>query len=458
MNVLSYVQKGYLRPRKAGLKMTIKITLLAVSLLFFCNQVIAKCGSPDLPFMSTNHELQSAYKEGSKMALRCLGGPFIVSSNSNGTGKSMTCKSNQWQPEGGFCSQVLYFESDRFFFMGSERMKESSLFETNLENGSFKIITDNNPNTCVSVAKPITWNIRFSKKMLISHVSLIITNKAEQTGDFIQLSTKEGDCYEESHPQMSSVPLKMKIFHCNATSKTSQLNLKLNPNGQEINICDMDIFAANLEDCGLPAQPLYSSVSILRMQDNIKVAEYLCKEHYALQGGSMRSCHDGQWLPRKAPSCVPIHTCYFGDKLVKDKSMAFKYYELDLDGNAIAGQSIRQYECRNNSLGLEFPLIQICRKNGTWSDIQGLPLCVLKLDTFLLVNTQYHRNRMLVIYTLGCLLVIFIAISVLVVQANRSIAKLKKEMNIFKYKDTRVSPSFISQILHDSKEMEAARY
>lgn len=431
------------------------ISLLTLSLI---TGVRAKCGQPDLPRYATiakEHDSEY-YEEGSRLKLMCAGGA-IVFPDVDRKRNWISCENGSWTPSGSVCSQAVKIDSDAIRFGGGDQIK----FAANVPQPELKIITDNKADTCAMKTGSVEWTLQFERPIYLSHVTLLIANSNRiHNVALFDISTSgpsetsaHRKCHLASNFNTSSMPLVMLVYHCEfETSAKLTLNL-LAPSGTAVGICDLELFIVDVDDCGKPARPLFSTVNLITDQSGDKIANYNCLEGYQLTGVSQRVCGSrGAWLPPETPVCAPQVTCPLNISHVTQE-LTVQYGDLDLNGRAIAGLAWRRFECKNVSLMVDRELMQTCRADGTWTgSSRPLPSCIDRPDYLHYNHVYMRRSRVVVAIILGCLALFFLTVAVVTISTRKSLMKLQEQLRQAHYRNSKVLPSSINDPVYEVKK------
>ena len=65
--------------------------------------------------------------------------------------------------------------------------------------------------------------------------------------------------------------------------------------------------------CEEPPIPVDGDIKTLLKQqyNNGESVEYVCARHYVIEGGTHRTCQNGQWVPVGEIRCVPARKLFF---------------------------------------------------------------------------------------------------------------------------------------------------
>lgn len=260
----------------------IKIHLLLLTISISVLRIESRCGFPELPFMSSSIESKEYYDEGEVIKVSCISGVIVSNDGVSTDGfmnmASLECINNTWNTASLRCSQVYNISS---IDIHTSNQAESKFKQQEVNN-----LVDNNPTTCVSLKDEEKWILYMAEEKFVSHVALIATYMEDHVGsNSTNIKIKvSGDhhCSLEANSGRSSIssPIIFLIFKCPFDVLTDNVTIHLEANGHDLNICGVELFVINDEDCGKPELPLYTYANQIKIQNNTKIVEYICSKGY----------------------------------------------------------------------------------------------------------------------------------------------------------------------------------
>ncbi|RWS29075.1 hypothetical protein B4U80_12750 [Leptotrombidium deliense] len=422
--------------------------MFVLKVLFLLSSVITtvfgRCGSPPLPFGAIEPS-KDIFEENDTIEVKCIGGRVIPASNETAV---LRCENNVWIGGQYRCTQIIQFTN-----VSIDVVNENAItpMKTSLQEAMVKELTDKDPQTCVALDDEQIWTVNFERPKSVVGVVLMVTNKEDEllvhhnhSFVFLSVYTKHANCTIKEHTHGEQIPIIFIIYECSPIEYSNNITLHLKGNGNLLNICDIEIFAVNDDDCGKFEVPIYSLVNVFKIQNQSRVAEYTCPRGYLLHGSKVKMCGvDGVWYPSDMNTCQPKIKC---DRLAESETLfglvKHQYIELDLHGNAIPEQTTVEYICSNASLAFEEQVIRVCQQNGEWSAIEYELKCILKEEIEQFAPEMIRSHGYMLI---GLLMVIFMVFGMMIMLAlhSKRIAKhLQYKWRELSYKQPRkVNPT-----------------
>ncbi len=384
-------------------------------------RINGRCGYPELPFMSASIETKEFFEEGETLTVRCIGGVVIGQGMNEGL---IQCSNNTWNTTLLRCSRAHNITAIDININGKQ--SETS----DLKKQEFIYLSDNNPTTCVSLRDEEQWILHLDSDRYVSNVAIIATFIDDKMGNnatniAISLSNKQMCKLEESTNSPNS-PIVFLIYKCPNHILTENVSIHLQANGNDINICDIDIFTIIDEDCGKPELPLYSFANQMKIQNGTKIVEYVCAKGYKINGSSLRTCgRDGLWYPSKAPTCLPKVKC---DPFLENANFTFEYKDFDAFGNAIPEVSTLTYHCLNETEIISQRTVRYCKADGRWSSIKRTPVCHPRSHVIVVFGRHITKDKNLIYYGAAGLTLLFVGSAIILFQMRRLARRISKQM------------------------------
>ncbi|RWS14450.1 hypothetical protein B4U79_17291 [Dinothrombium tinctorium] len=418
--------------------------LLLLIPIFFFETVHTKCGSPQLPYGAVEPQ-REIFDENEEIEIKCVGGRPVPHINDTIT---IRCLNHTWHGELSVrCTQLTKFNNVSINVISENTITPMT---TSLQEAMVIDLNDKDPQTCVALDNEQMWTINFEKPKIITTVVLMVTHGEEEllhnhNFAFLSLSTEAGkNCSIKEHTHGEEIPIIFIIYECLPLEQTNSLTMHLKGNGFMLNICDIELFAVNDDDCGKHEIPIYSLVNVFKIQNHTRVAEYTCPKGYLLDGSKVKMCTaDGIWKPTVENICRPKIKC---EKLEINETLesmvTLHYVQLDLFGNAIPGQSSVEYSCSDATLAFAEPVIRYCMPNGVWSQIERDFMCMPKEELEMMRPHRIENNRYLIFGLIIVLLTMVGMMLLLILHSKRIIKHLNYKWREFSYKQPRkVNPS-----------------
>jgi len=403
--------------------MSLKYQICLTVLFVISNllEIEGRCGYPALPFMSASIQTKDFYEEGETLKITCIGSVVIGQTMNDGV---IECKNNTWNTTSLRCTQVQNITAVDISINGKQEENP------NLKKQEFIYLSDNNPMTCVSLRDEEQWVLHLDSPKYVSNVAIIATfvndrSSNDSTNITVSLSTKEMCQIEETTNRPES-PIVFLIYKCPNNILTENVSVHLQANGNDINICDIDIFAI-IDECGKPELPLYSFANQMKIQNGTKIVEYVCAKGYTMSGSALRTCgSDGLWHPLEPPICLPEVKCNQLSRV--NQSFVFEYNELDLFGNAMPDISQLTYHCLNVTDIISEHTVRYCQNNGNWSPIRRLPVCHPRSHVIVVFGKHLTKDKHLIFYGGFGLVLLFAGSAIILFHMRRLAKRISRQM------------------------------